>query len=171
MEFRRCRHFLFLGETVFYQMEIKIGDVKRAYVSKDGDISIRNLVFKIRLYDPTSMTPDFDHDKWRVYSPYDIKIWMEPGMIVRFCLGLGFNVPEGFVLYLFTSGLYEESLDVEGMFITPGDTDEVVVQVTCLKSFYLRKYMHIASFLILPVINTTDTPRRIMYAASSNEHR
>ena len=34
-------------------MEIKIGDVKRAYVNKDGDISIRNLVFRVKLFDPS----------------------------------------------------------------------------------------------------------------------
>ena len=161
---------MFLGETVFYQMEIKIGDVKRAYVSRDGDISVRNLSFKIKLFDPTSMPPDLYYERWRVYSPYDIKVWLEPGMTIKFHLGMGFRVPEGFILYMFTNEIYEGKIETDGMFITPGDTEDVEVTVRCVKSFYLRKYMHIASFIILPVINTQDT-RGLMCVPFSNEHR
>lgn len=151
-------------------MEIKIGDVKRAYVSRDGDISIRNLVFKIKLFDPTSMPPDLYYERWRVYSPYDIKVWMEPGMVVKFHLGMGFRVPEGFILYMFTNEMYEGRIETDGMFITPSDHEDVEVTVRCVKSFYLRKYMHIASFIILPVINTQNT-RNLMCVPFSNEYR
>lgn len=160
---------MFLGKKVS-QMEIKIGDVKRAYVNKDGDISIRNLVFRIKLVDPTSMPPDLYYERWRVYTPYDIKVWMEPGMMCRFRLGMGFYVPEGFVLYMFSNERHAGNLEIEEMFITPGDTEDVIVTVKALKSFYLRKYMHIASFTILPVLNTQDT-RGLMCVPQTNEHR
>ena len=151
-------------------MEIKIGDVKRAYVNKDGEISIRNLVFRIKLIDPTSMPPDLYCERWRVYSPYDIKVWMEPGMVAKFYLGFGFYVPPGFVLYMFSNEMYTGQLEIEGMFITPGDNEDVIVTVRALKSFYLRKYMHIASFTILPVLNTQDT-RGLMCVPNPNEYR
>lgn len=151
-------------------MEIKIGDVKRAYVNKDGDISIKNLVFKIKLHDPTSMPPCMQHQQWRVYTPYDVKQWLEPGMKISFSLGVSFMVPQGFVMYLFGAGLYTQSIDVEEMFLTPDNKNEVVLTVTCLKSFYLRKYMHIASFIVLPVLNTY-IQQEIMYASDTNEYR
>lgn len=161
---------MFLGETGFHQMEIKIGDVKRAYVSRDGDVSIRSLVFMIKLYDPTSMTPNLHNERWRVYTPYDIKVWMDPGMVIKFNLGLGFRVPEGFILYMFTNSALEGQIETDGLFITPGDKEDVEVTVRCIKSFYLRKYMHIANFIILPVINTQDT-RGLMCVPFSNEYR
>jgi hypothetical protein len=95
---------------------------------------------------------------------------MDPGMVIKFSLGIGFMVPEGFILYMFTNEMYEGRIETDGMFITPGDTGEVEVTVRCIKSFYLRKYMHIASFIILPVINTYDT-KGLMCVPFSNEHR
>ena len=151
-------------------MEIKIGDVKRAYVNKDGDISIRNLVFRIKLFDPTSMPPDLYHERWRVYTPYDVRVWLEPGMMVKFYLGMGFYVPDGFVLYMFLNEMFIDQLEIEEMFITPGDKEDVVLTVTALKSFYLRKYMNIANFIILPVLNTQDT-RGLMCVPHTNEYR
>jgi hypothetical protein len=142
-------------------MEIKIGDLKRAYVSKDGDISVSNLVFKIVLFDATAMMPDMNHDRWRVYTPFDVKEWMEPGSRVKVYLGFGFKVPKGFVLYMYLNPLYHESLEMEEFFVTPGDTDEVVIELKCLRSFYLRKYMLICCFVIIPVLNTDE--REMLY--------
>lgn len=152
-------------------MEIKIGEVKRAYVSKDGDVSVANLVFKIKLIDPTSMPPDMYYERWRVYTPYDLKVWMEPGIRVIFSLGMGFRVPQGFVLYMFLNSDHKENLEMEEMFITPDDRDDVVIELKCLKSFYLRKYMHIACFIIMPVLNTYHN-KELLYARSGiDEYR
>lgn len=151
-------------------MEIKIGDVKRAYVNKDGDVSVKNLVFRVKLYDPTSMPPELYHDRWKVYAPYDLRVWMEPGATVQFFLGMGFMVPPGFVIYLFLNRLYEGQAELDEMFITPGNNEEVVLTVTAIKSFYLRKYMHIASFIIIPVLNT-EPVKELMCDHNRNEHR
>lgn len=142
-------------------MEIKIGEIQRAYVSKDGDISVSNLSFRVRLLDATAMMPDLYNNRWRVYTPYDVKLWMEPGSKIRFYLGIGFKVPKGFVLYMFLNPIYHETVEMEEMFITPNDEDDVAVELTCLKSFYLRKYMLIACFVIIPVLNTGE--QELMY--------
>jgi hypothetical protein len=152
-------------------MEINIGEVKRAYISKDGDISVRQLIFKIKLIDPTSMVPDMQYDRWRVYSPYDVRVWMEPGTRVRFYLGMGFRVPPGFLLYMYLNPTYRDMLDMEEMFITPENTDDVVLEIKCKRSFFLRKYMHIACFIIIPVLNT-DFKKELMYVKPSiDEYR
>lgn len=147
-------------------MEIKIGAVKRAFVNKDGDVSVCNLAFKIKLFDMTSMAPDLYYERWRVYSPFDIRVWLDPGSAVCFYLGMGFVVPKGFVLYMFLNNEHAANLEMDELFITPGDCDDVMITIRCKKSFYLRKYMHIACFTILPVLNTTG--REVMYAG--NQH-
>lgn len=137
-------------------MEIKIGSLKRAYVSKDGNIIVSNLQFNIVLFDATAVLPDMCNDRWRVYTPFDIKVWLEPDARVKIYLGIGFNVPKGFVLYMYLNPVYNESLEMEELFITPGDSDEVAIELRCLKSFYLRKYMLICCFVIIPVLNTDE---------------
>lgn len=149
-------------------MDIKIGDIKRAYVSRNGDISVKNLVLRIRLYDPTAMPPELNCDKWRIYTPYDMCQWLEPGMVVKFYIGVGFKVPDGFILYMFTNEL-NTSIETDSMFIAQNDTSEIEVTVRCVKSFYLRKYIHIANFLILPVLNTQESG--IMCVPHGDEYR
>lgn len=151
-------------------MEIKIGEVKRAYVNKDGDISISNLVVRVILIDPTSMPPASFFGRWNVYTPYDVQELMEPGMVIKFYLGLEFRVPQGFVLYMFPNDEIEFKLKIDELFITPEDTGDVLITARCIESCFIRKYIHIANFTILPVLNTQES-RKLMCASYINEYR
>lgn len=134
-------------------MKIKDVDVRKAYIDKNGNVKIKNFTFVMKLIDPTCIMPHLTGEKWGVYSPYDCDIVLKKDYSVAMKLGIAFKCPPGFVIYFFVSALYDSKIKVKEKIVLPGDHDEVELVITAREDFNFTKYLNLAEFVILPILN------------------
>jgi len=136
-------------------MEISVHDLKNAYIDKDGNIGVSNAFLKMMLIDPTSVAPVFYREKWTVYTPFDLHVMLRPGKCISLNMGLKLAVPQGFVVYFYTHYAFSEFLEIDDCIVGHGFDEEVVLNVRNIdnQDLLVTKYMPIAYFIVLPIIN------------------